>query len=77
MPNMSYCRFENTLNDLKDCFNELEELEWDVEQIKESLSHTEWVSFLCMVRMMHEAAPTIEDVLEEIDDTKNEDAGEL
>lgn len=20
MPNMSYCRFENTLNDLEDCF---------------------------------------------------------
>lgn len=25
MPNMSYCRFENTLNDLVDCLNALEE----------------------------------------------------
>lgn len=25
MPNMSYCRFENTNNDLKDCFNALME----------------------------------------------------
>lgn len=25
MPNMSYCRFENTLNDLVDCLNALNE----------------------------------------------------
>ena len=25
MPNMSYCRFENTLNDLRDCLNALQE----------------------------------------------------
>jgi len=27
MPNMSYCRFNNTLNDLRDCENALEEEE--------------------------------------------------
>lgn len=25
MPNMSYCRFENTYNDLEECFTELQE----------------------------------------------------
>lgn len=25
MANMSYCRFENTLSDLKDCYNALED----------------------------------------------------
>lgn len=25
MPNMSYCRFENTLGDLLDCFNNINE----------------------------------------------------
>lgn len=25
MPNMSYCRFENTLEDLKDCYDALRE----------------------------------------------------
>jgi len=25
MPNMSYCRFENTLGDINDCLNALEE----------------------------------------------------
>ena len=27
MPNMSYCRFENTLEDLQDCYNALCDLE--------------------------------------------------
>ena len=26
MPNMSYCRFENTYNDLQDCLTAIEEL---------------------------------------------------
>ena len=25
MANMSYCRFQNTLQDLRDCFNEMDE----------------------------------------------------
>lgn len=27
MPNMSYCRFQNTVSDLEDCFNALERLQ--------------------------------------------------
>jgi hypothetical protein len=27
MPNMSYCRFENTANDLKDCYDNWESLD--------------------------------------------------
>lgn len=35
MPNMSYCRFHNTLSDLHDCFVALEELEnFDPEDFK-------------------------------------------
>ena len=29
MANMSYCRFENTANDLRDCVNAIEEGEYD------------------------------------------------
>jgi len=25
MPNMSYCRFENTLNDLRDCYENMDD----------------------------------------------------
>ena len=27
MPNMSYCRFENTVNDMNDCLNAIEDRE--------------------------------------------------
>jgi len=27
MPNMSYCRWENTLNDMRDCAEQMEEVE--------------------------------------------------
>lgn len=33
MPNMSYCRFRNTLRDLKDCFDS-EEM-WEPEDLSE------------------------------------------
>ncbi len=29
MPNMSYCRFENTTKDMKDCINAIEDQETD------------------------------------------------
>ena len=29
MPNMSYCRFENTVNDMRDCINAIEDGECD------------------------------------------------
>ncbi len=29
MPNMSYCRFENTVNDMRDCINAIEDRETD------------------------------------------------
>ena len=29
MPNMSYCRFENTVKDIKDCINAIEDGECD------------------------------------------------
>ena len=38
MSNMSYCRFENTLNDLRDCYDNLdEEVDGTEKSSKESL----------------------------------------
>lgn len=34
MPNMSYCRFRNTLSDLRDCKNALENLDFPGEEEK-------------------------------------------
>lgn len=34
MANMSYCRFENTLRDLRDCFDHVEDTELSVSEQK-------------------------------------------
>lgn len=39
--NMSYVRFENTVRDMADCIRVLEEEDWDVERIKDTLSASE------------------------------------
>jgi hypothetical protein len=40
MPNMSYCRFQNTLQDLRDCLNHLcdDDLSKDEKYARESLA---------------------------------------
>ena len=38
MANMSYCRFENTANDIDDCIDALDENDWDLEKMKENAS---------------------------------------
>jgi hypothetical protein len=45
MANMSYCRFENTLSDLNDCLNEMEN------GIENTLSRTESRSFAELVEI--------------------------
>lgn len=55
MPNMSYCKFENTLNDLRDCFNTMEEAILDdgmsTDEFEQSLTVTERYSFHRMVKL--------------------------
>lgn len=43
MSNMSYCRFENTLSDLRDCYNNMDE---DLDD-----SETEKSSRECLIRL--------------------------
>jgi hypothetical protein len=55
MSNMSYCKFENTLDDLHDCFNTMEEAILDdgmsVDEFEKSLSVSERYSFHRMVKL--------------------------
>ena len=46
MSNMSYCRFQNTLKDLQDCFNALNEEPID-ELSREERSSAEDILILC------------------------------
>ena len=38
MSNMSYCRFENTANDMEDCIEALEESGWNLDEMIENAS---------------------------------------
>ena len=46
MPNMSYCRFENTYNDLLDCFQVLEEDGFDRVESMRELEYSEDIARL-------------------------------
>lgn len=55
MINMSYCQFENTLADLKDCD------EWLAENDPDKLSESEHKAFDRMVRLCKEIAANYDD----------------
>lgn len=44
MANMSYCRFQNTLNDLKDCYNHMT----DAGLSKDEARARQWLAELCL-----------------------------
>ena len=60
MANMSYCRFENTLRDLRDCYNNM----------NNDLSKSEFYARKQMIEMCANIANQHEDLLDEefIDD---------
>jgi hypothetical protein len=58
MPNMSYCRFENTLNDLVDCFNNISE---EADNQRDESRRKE------MIRFLFENIDFIEDLKRELD----------
>ena len=35
---MSYCRFENTVKDLEECIDALNDADWDIEEMVENAS---------------------------------------
>ena len=58
MANMSYCRFENTYNDLLDC---LENIEFEAEDERDERYRVR------MIRLLHENIDFIEDLKQELD----------
>ena len=58
MANMSYCRFENTYNDLLDC---LENIEFEAENERDERYRVR------MIRLLHENIDFIEDLKQELD----------
>jgi hypothetical protein len=58
MSNMSYCRFENTLNDLVDCISNIQE---EAENERDERARK------LMIRFLFENINLIEDLKEELD----------
>ena len=61
MANMSYCRFENTLRDLKDCSEHLYET-------KEELGDYEWAAKLKLIKLCLEIVSEVYPELGESED---------
>ena len=62
MPNMSYCRFENTTKDMQDCINAIEEGETRDLSRYEAAALRE---FLDLANEIKQYQPDIEAILEE------------
>ncbi len=65
MPNMSYCRFENTVRDMRDCINAIEDGETDELSNYEIRALEE---FLDLARDITNLEYDIEQILEEHED---------
>ena len=61
MPNMSYCRFENTVNDMQDC---LYAIEYDETDDLSSYELRALRDFLEISEAIVHLKPTIEDIIE-------------
>lgn len=62
MANMSYCRFENTIKDIKDCIESLEDGNWDLdEMMKEASSKQEAQAMRRFVMLCKTVADGFED----------------
>ena len=65
MPNMSYCRFENTTKDMQDCINAIEEGDTkDLSRYEASALRY----FLDLADEIKQYQPDIEAILEEYED---------
>lgn len=68
MPNMSYCRFENTTQDMQDCIDALSEVDGSLKDYFDSLSSEyEQHAFKRFFRLCKEVAENYGDDFEEIE----------
>ena len=64
MPNMSYCRFENTVNDMRDCIYAIEDRETDELSSYEVRALEE---FLTLAHEITSMEPEIEGIIKSYD----------
>ncbi len=62
MANMSYCRFQNTLSDLRDCMYALDQLE---EHPKENLSPEEYLAACALADKAEQFSQLWDEIIEQ------------
>ncbi len=58
---MSYCAFENTVDDMNTCIEKLEEHDYDLNSIKSNCSKQEYNAALRLIELCKEVAENIAD----------------
>ena len=66
MSNMSYCRFQNTLQDLQDCFGEIQENETNLTAFVKDLGHAEKNALRSMVDLVADFKEWEAELIEEL-----------
>jgi len=61
MSNMSYCRFHNTVSDLQDCIDAMDELT-NLNEYGEKMSRSEFMKAMELIEMCREVSEQFEDV---------------
>ena len=54
MSNMSYCRFQNTVPDLEDCLDALNEADWNLEAMQASAGTEEAIAMEQFVKLIQD-----------------------
>lgn len=61
MTNMSYCCFENTVDDMNQCVEKLNEHDYDLESIKNNSSKQEYNAAVRLIELCKEVAENASD----------------
>ena len=61
MPNMSYCAFENTVDDMNQCIEKLKEHDYDLDSIKNNCSKQEYNAAVRLIELCKEVAENTAD----------------
>lgn len=61
MTNMSYCAFENTVDDMNQCIEQLQEHDYDLDSIKNNSSKQEYNAAVRFIELCKEVAETASD----------------
>ena len=56
MSNMSYCRFENTTTDMRDCIEELENEGYELELMQSDMSSHEAIALKQFIKMCRDVS---------------------